>query len=216
MEGTDLFKSYESDFKIAYNEAQLKLNKIQLLSGDERSGTMKEVEQLLDECYDIIDQLNLEVQNISSVNRSSFNAKVRSYRNDLDGVKSNLKKYMDDLDRQILFNGQNYDDMTTSQRQALLSSNASLERSSNRLKDSSRIALETENVGASILNDLRGQREQIVNSRNTLLQADGYVDRSMQTLKTMTRRLAANKLITYCIIAVLIVLIFLVLVSKFW
>ena len=33
------------------------------------------------------------------------------------------------------------------------------------------------------------QREQINGARNTLLQADNYVDRSVQTLKTMGRRL---------------------------
>ena len=75
--------------------------------------------------------------------------------------------------------------------------------------------METENIGSNILNDLRSQREQINGARNTLLQADNYVDRSVQTLKTMGRRLTANKFISYGIIAVLILLIFLVLFSKF-
>ncbi|GMF03121.1 unnamed protein product [Ambrosiozyma monospora] len=75
--------------------------------------------------------------------------------------------------------------------------------------------METEDVGTSILDNLRTQREQIVNARDTLHEADTYVDRSLNTIKTMTRRLATNKMITYSIIAVLILLIFLVLYSKF-
>ena len=54
----------------------------------------------------------------------------------------------------------------------------------------------------------------IVNSRNTLLNT--YVDKSIQTLKSMSRRITANKFISYAIIAVLILLILLVLASKFW
>ena len=47
----------------------------------------------------------------------------------------------------------------------------------------------------------------IVNSRNTLLNT--YVDKSIQTLKSMSRRITANKFISYAIIAVLILLILL-------
>lgn len=78
------------------------------------------------------------------------------------------------------------------------------------------MANETESIGANILTDLRGQREQIQNSRNTLLEADGYVDKSIRTLRSMTRRMAMNKVLTYLIIAVLVILILLVLASKFW
>lgn len=119
---------------------------------------------------------------------------------------------MDDEDRRQLFGNS----QQSSQRHQLLQSNASLERSSERLRESSRIATETEQIGANIMLDLRGQREQLNNSRQTLFEADGYVDKSIQTLKSMTRRMAANKIITYAIIAVLILLILLVIASKFW
>lgn len=108
------------------------------------------------------------------------------------------------------------DDIALDQRQELLSGTASLERSSQRLRDSQRIANETELIGANILTDLRGQREQIINSRNTLMEADGYVDKSIRTLRGMARRMATNRIITVAIIAVLIILILLVIASKFW
>lgn len=170
---------------------------------------MRSVEKLSDDCFEVIDQMNMEIQNISTQYRSTYNAKMRTFKADIDNLKEELKKLMDDEDRRNLF-GADY------QRQQLLKGNSTLEESSNKLRDSSRIAMETEDIGASILNDLRSQREQIVNSRSTLMEADGYVDKSIKTLKTMTRRMAANKLISYAIIAVLILLIFLVLISKFW
>lgn len=161
-----------------------------------------------------LDQLAIEVQNIQSGARSSYNAKIRSYRSDVEKTKKELKRLMDDEDRRQLFGSKNYG--KDEQRSQLLQSNAALERTSERLRDSSRIATETEQIGSNIMLDLRSQREQLNNSRNTLFEADGYVDKSIQTLKSMTRRMATNKIITYSIIAVLIILIFLVIASKFW
>ena len=55
-----------------------------------------------------------------------------------------------------------------SQRQRLLQGTATLEDDSRRLEESNRLALETEDIGADILRDLRGQREQIEHSRDTV------------------------------------------------
>lgn len=74
------------------------------------------------------------------------------------------------------------------QRQQLLSGTDRLERSSQRLLDSQRIANETEGIGANILGNLREQREQIVNTHNTLNDSERYLDRSIKTLRGMARR----------------------------
>lgn len=163
--------------------------------------------------------MNIEVQNLPSNQRSSYNAKIRQYKAQAEESKTDLKKLLDGQDRYELY-GNRYSDFDggegDQQRKQLLNNNSSLERSSQRLRDSQRVALETENIGGNVLNDLRSQREQISGARNTLQTADNYVDRSVQTLKSMSRRLTANKFISYAIIAVLILLIFLVLASKFW
>jgi vesicle transport through interaction with t-SNAREs protein 1 len=164
--------------------------------------------------------MNIEVQNLPNNQRSSYNAKIRQYKSQAEVSKSELRKLLDDQDKYELY-GNRYSDFDDGsvgdqQRKQLLNNNSSLDRSSQRLRDSQRVALETESIGGNILNDLRSQREQISGARNTLQTADNYVDRSIQTLKSMSRRLTANKFISYAIIAVLILLIFLVLASKFW
>lgn len=175
---------------------------------------MKLIESSIDDCHDLLDSMGLEIQQMATQQRSGYNAKLRSYRADMDKLKKDLKSLMDDKDRRELFNGAESEE-GYNQRQKLLNTNASIERSSQRLQDATRVAMESETVGSSILNNLRSQRDQILNARDTLSEADTYVDRSLKTLKTMTRRMATNKLITYGIIAVLILLIFLVLYSKF-
>ncbi|ODQ49530.1 hypothetical protein PICMEDRAFT_71075 [Pichia membranifaciens NRRL Y-2026] len=213
---SELFSGYEADFNLAYSDAQGKLQQIYGSEDvDRRIEIMKQVESAIDDCHDLLDSMNLEVQQIATHQRSSYNAKVRTYRNDLEKVKNDLKSLMDDKDRRQLFGSGGDDGEDFNQRQKLLNTNASIERSSQRIQEATRTALESETVGSSILNNLRSQRDQILNARDTLGEADTYVDRSLRTLKSMTRRMATNKLITYGIIAVLIMLIFLVLYSKF-
>lgn len=216
---SELFETYESDFQLALQEARAKFATISSADSDQRRISLQAIEHATDEALEILDQMNIEVQNLPADRRSSYNTKIRQYRADVELNKARLKQLLDDEDRSQLFGSRYTDDddgAGDSQRKQLLSNNASLDRSSERLRESERIALETENIGGNILNDLRAQREQIVNSRNTLLTADTYVDKSIQTLKSMTRRITANKFISYAIIAVLILLIFLVLASKFW
>lgn len=59
-------------------------------------------------------------------------------------------------------------DSAPSQRQRLLQGTSLLEQGNERLAASTRLALETEDIGANILQDLRGQREQIEHSRDTV------------------------------------------------
>lgn len=213
---SELFDGYESDFNLAYADTQSKLQQVYGLDDDNRRiDMMKQIESSLDDCHDLLDSMNLEVQQIATHQRSSYNAKVRTYRSDLDKLKNDLKNLMDDKDRRQLFGAGSADEENFNQRQKLLNTNASIERSTQRINEATRTALESESVGSSILNNLRSQRDQILNARDTLSEADTYVDRSLRTLKSMTRRMATNKLITYGIIGLLILLILLVLYSKF-
>lgn len=214
----DLFSTYELDFRLALQEAEAKFSSVSSTPAL-RTQTIRAIESATDEALEILDQMNIEVQNIPASSRSTFNTKIRLYRQEVEATKAKLRKLTDEDSRAQLF-GDRYTDEEASghneQRKQLLSNSASLERTSDRLRDSQRIALETESIGGNILNDLRAQREQITNLRNTLLAADSYVDKSILTLKSMTRRITANKFISYAIIAVLILLILLVLASKFW
>ncbi|KAF6072384.1 Snare region anchored in the vesicle membrane C-terminus family protein [Candida albicans] len=198
---SESFNTYESEFQFAIQEAQTKISQINSVDAEQRKNYLKSIEGANEK-----------------QEKSSYNAKIRNYRTELDTVTVTYNKLLDAQDKVELFGSNRYTDDSgdsSEQRKQLLSNNSSLERSSQRLHDSQRIAMETENIGSNILNDLRSQREQINGARNTLSQADNYVDRSVQTLKTMGRRLTANKFISYGIIAVLILLIFLVLFSKF-
>ena len=134
--------------------------------------------------------MRIEKQNIPSAARSRLNQRFRNFETDIDGAKRKLKELSSD--KKALFGNRYTDDPTTDehleQRQQLLSGTERLDRSSQRLRDSQRIANETEDIGRGTLADLNTQREQILNTRTRLLESEGYVDRSVKTLKTMSRR----------------------------
>jgi vesicle transport through interaction with t-SNAREs protein 1 len=138
-------------------------------------------------------QMRLEKSNIPANLKSKFNTRFRNFEQDLDNTKRKLEAHTND--RSKLFGARYTDNPDTDtqleQRQQLLSGTDRLNRSSNRLRESQRIALETEQIGASTLGDLHQQREQIANTNIRLLDSESYTDRSIKTLRGMARRYAA-------------------------
>lgn len=141
-----------------------------------------------------IGQMRLEKSNMAANLKSKYNARFRNLEHDLDTTKRKLEGYTND--RSKLFGDRYTDDPDTdaqlAQRQQLLSGTDRLNRSSNRLRESQRIALETEQIGASTLGNLHQQREQITNTRERLLESESYTDRSIKTLRGMARRYVAD------------------------
>ncbi len=139
--------------------------------------------------------MRIEKQNIPSSTRSRLNPRFRNYETDIDAAKRKLKSLADD--RKALFGNRYRDndnddgsgtDHQLEQRQQLLSGTDRLDRSSQRLRDSQRVANETEDIGRGTLADLQLQRETIQHTRVTILKSEGYVDRSVKTLRGMARR----------------------------
>lgn len=110
-------------------------------------------------------------------------------QSDIDVSKRKLKTLSDD--RSALFGARysdNPNDVQLEQRQQLLSGTDRLDRSSQRLKASQALANDTEAIGASTLANLHVQRATIQHTGEVLHESEGYVDRSVKTLRGMARR----------------------------
>lgn len=221
--GSELLASYEADFKLTQADISQKLEQIPDLQGEPRKAAIRAAERAVDEADEIIGQMTLELSNIPSALRNKIKPRLRNYTHDLDVSRHTLLQLSQNSDRATLFNGRgggggrgnSSGDAVADQRQQLLSGTDRLERSSQRLRDSQRLANETEGIGASILGDLYAQRSQIENTHDTLNDSERYLDRSIKTLRGMARRMATNRIITIAIITVLVLLIMAVIVSKF-
>jgi len=250
MADTDLFTNYEAELSLLTADLSQKLDTLPSLTGEPRKAALTSASRLVDEAAELLDSMRLEKQNIPSASKVKVNQRFRNHETDLDAAKRKLKALQDD--RSALFGkrytdnpngaasegGTGVGDEQLAQRQQLLSGTDRLERSSGRLRESQRLALETEDIGRNTLADLSRQRETIEHTRGTLLESEGYTDRSNKTLKGMARRwvpslwrhvgecknaqadyllfrMATNKVITVAIITVLVILIVAVVVSKF-
>jgi vesicle transport through interaction with t-SNAREs protein 1 len=186
--GSELFSSYETELKLVQADLNQKLDQIAESSGEQRKSAIGMAERALDEANELLDQMRMEKQNIPSAARSKVNIRFRNYATDVDEAKRKLKSLSDD--RRALFGDRYTDepqDEHLEQRQQLLSGTERLERSSARLQESQRIALETEDIGRNTLADLYQQRQTIEHARSGLQQSEGYVDTSIKTLRGMAR-----------------------------
>lgn len=216
--GSELFSSYEAELKLVQADLNQKLDQVTELTGEPRKSAIRLSERALEEAQELLDQMRLERSNIPSTARSKINQRFRNYESDIDAAKRKLKSLSSDPQKAGYGNDRYSDtpgDEQLEQRQQLLSGTERLDRSSQRLRDSQRIANETENIGRETLADLQVQRETIQHTRMTMLESEGYVDRSVKTLRGMARRMATNRIITIAIITVLILLIIVVVYSKF-
>lgn len=218
--GTELFKHYETEFQLVQADLVQKLDQIAELSGEPRKAAMSAAQRALEETNELLDQMQMEKQNVPSAQRAAINRRLRDYKTDVDGYRRKLQTAADD--KNALFGGRYTDNPSSSsgdahfeQRQQLLSGTDRLDRSTQRLKASQALAYETEAVGANTLAQLQQQRETIDHTTRVLYESEGYVDRSIKSLKGIARRMATNRVITIAIITVLVLLIIAVIFSKF-
>ncbi|KAG0202493.1 hypothetical protein BGX28_005014 [Mortierella sp. GBA30] len=228
--GSDLFESYEQDYeaiKVSINE-RIKDSAGQSggmsfnICFQPRKVTLRAADREIEEAGEILQQMELELLNLPQGSRTRLQARLRGYKADQDRMKQTVRRahttHRSTADRDELLGGlsggADLDAASMDQRTRLLNGTDRLAENSRRLQDSHKIALETESLGAGILSDLRGQREQIIHTRNTLQDADSTIDRASRTLKGMARRMATNKLITASIVTVLVFLILFVVYRK--
>ncbi|KAM0788232.1 hypothetical protein ACM66B_001386 [Microbotryomycetes sp. NB124-2] len=226
-----VFQEYETDLDTLISSVKAKVSKDARDSrGDARRTVLRRIERELEEADEIIAQMEIEVQTADRDERSILQSKLKQHKATIAQQKAELSKVNSSSDRDDLL-GSNNDhtaiemDRSDSpndqegsqaqlQRNRLLSTTDRLSEGQRRLEDSHRVALETEVLGADILNNLRGQRDQLEHTRDTLYEADGSIDRASGTLKKMIRRAQKQRLVTYGIIGILVFLILYVLYSK--
>ncbi|OCH88838.1 vesicle transport v-snare protein vti1 [Obba rivulosa] len=223
---TALFDSYEQDFQQLIQSIREKLDgDANQQQGEQRKAALRRVELELDEADEMVSQMEIEIQGIPQSLKPSYQTRLKTAKSDLQRYKKLSKDLHAQLSRMDLLGrsspglgGSASDDPygASSDRTRLLAGTALLEDGSRRLLESQRIALETEEQGADILRSLRSQREQIVNSRDTLQRADTSIDRASGTLKKMIRRMYQQRIVTAAIILVLVVLILFILWAKLW
>nr|QQY02451.1 VTI1A [Cryptocotyle lingua] len=211
-----LFQTYEKQYGSLTSDITLNLGRIPQLKDDERSKVLRETSVLFDETRDLLEQMALEVQDMSAPLKTKCDTRLQCFKSEFDKLftefkkpqyavrtRSELYKGHFDGDEESLREEVLYD---SDMRARLLDNTERIARSTNRLEDGLGVALQTEEVGGHILSDLGEQREKLQRSRHRLRQADADLNKSSRILSEMTRRIIQNRVLLVGTIFLMIVI----------
>uniref|UniRef100_A0A0R3RZL4 t-SNARE coiled-coil homology domain-containing protein n=1 Tax=Elaeophora elaphi TaxID=1147741 RepID=A0A0R3RZL4_9BILA len=194
-----LLSDFEQQYSVQTAEITARIGRLRDLDKNGRVEGIHQVQRLLVDVENLLEQMELTVRelNPSSAERSKYELRVRSYRNDKKQLDAELNKAVqrlkDNTDRDELMTYDNQ--ISVNQEDQLIENTERLERTSRRLQDTYRMVIETDQIGTEVLNDLSSQRETIMRARERLRQADRDLNRSHKMLSMMIRRIIQNRLL---------------------
>ncbi|KAH9504033.1 Vesicle transport through interaction with t-SNAREs 1A [Bulinus truncatus] len=188
-----IIQSYEQQYSSVTADITHNIGKIAISYGAEKQNYIKQADRLFDEAHELLEQMDLEVKELESKERQKYQTRVKSFKTELTKLQSDLKraKLGIDANRDELLGEDTHD--SEDQRTRLLDNTETLERSGRRLDHGYRIAVETEQIGSQIMEDLHHQRQTITRSRARLQEMDSALGKSSRVLSGMMQRVIQNR-----------------------
>ncbi|XP_071419793.1 vesicle transport through interaction with t-SNAREs homolog 1A isoform X2 [Pithys albifrons albifrons] len=208
------FESYEQDFSVLSAEITARIGKVPKLVGDEKKQMVANVEKQLEEARELLEQMELEVREIPPQSRGMYSSRMRSYKQEMGKLEADFKRsriaYSDEVRNELLGDDGN---SSENQRAHLLDNTERLERSSRRLEAGYQIAVETEQIGQEMLENLSHDREKIQRARERLRETDANLGKSSRILTGMLRRIIQNRIL---IVVLAVIIIFTTMMAIFF
>lgn len=215
MASSALFEGYEKEYQEFSAAITRKTATVSSTGPNERRGVVAEVEGDITRADELLKGMDLEARSLPATAKAPLMAKLRDYKNDLSKLKRQLKEATssaaansNDARRADLLSRAELGDANVptsgAQRQRLLDTTDTVNRTGERIQEGKRTLLETEELGVSILQNLHTQRQTIVHARDTLHGADDHLAKSRRILSVMSRRAMMNKAILFGVILMLI------------
>ncbi|XP_017864243.1 PREDICTED: vesicle transport through interaction with t-SNAREs homolog 1A isoform X2 [Drosophila arizonae] len=201
-----LLEQYEQQYAALIAEITAHIGRLQQ-NTTERNELCTKIDASLSEAQELLEQMGLEVRELNPLQRSNFNNKIQVAQAELKRLQGEYKQTKDRLRSQansfttldLAGSGDYYEDVAISndQRQRLLENSERIERTGNRLNEGYRVAIETEALGAQVLNDLHHQRETLQGARARLRETNADLGRASRTLNSMMLRALREKVVLY-------------------
>ncbi|KAK8967638.1 Vesicle transport v-SNARE 13 [Platanthera guangdongensis] len=215
-----VFEGYERQYCEISASLSRKCTGAAALDGEQKKQKVSEIKSGMEDAENLIRKMDLEARSLQPSVKAGLLAKLREYKSDLNNLKSEVKRIttpnLKNTSREELLESGLADTLAVSadQRGRLLMSTDRLNSSSERIKESRRTMLETEELGVSILQDLHQQRQSLLHAHNTLHGVDDNIGKSKKVLTAMSRRIDKNKWIIRGIIITLVLATLLILYFK--
>ncbi|XP_023946421.1 vesicle transport through interaction with t-SNAREs homolog 1A [Bicyclus anynana] len=196
-----LIQSYEQQYSVLTADITSKIGRLKSSNDEDREQLSRQIQANFEEANDLLEQLELEYRGSGAGSRvAAYRAELQRVRDEYRAVATNNATYNIDPDE--------YEDwsMVNDQRQRLLDNTEQLERTGKTLTEGYRVILETEQIGAAVLQDLSEQRETIQRSRGRLRETDEQLNRSARLMNSMLLRALRERVVLGAVLAALAVL----------
>ncbi|XP_032821023.1 vesicle transport through interaction with t-SNAREs homolog 1B [Petromyzon marinus] len=198
------FETLQEEYLSIYQSLKAKLDStLPRCHGEEKKRVTREIERSSEEAYLLLQEMEEELKGAPAPFRMQMVSRMRDYRRDLERITRETRRATDpalsarsDLLSGGLFAAQNKESaQVASDRARLLQGTESLGRASASVERSHRVAVETEQIGNEIIDELGTQREQLDRTRDRLTNTGQNLSKSRKILTTMSRKLVTNKLL---------------------
>ncbi|CAB3230229.1 unnamed protein product [Arctia plantaginis] len=185
-----LIQSYEQQYSVLTADITSKIGRLKAGTEENRDQLSREIHANFEEANDLLEQLELESRGAGAGSRvAAYRAELQRVRNEYRSVSTNSASYNIDTDEV-------YDDWGGNEQQRkLLDNTERLERTGKNLTEGYRVILETEQIGAAVLQDLSVHRESIQRSRGRLRETDEQLNRSTRLMNTMVMRALQDRFV---------------------
>lgn len=218
---SEVFEGYERQYCEISASLSRKCTAASSLLGEKLKQKASEIKSGIDGAEALIRKMDLEARNLQPSVRAGLLAKLREYKSDLNNLKGTLKRITtgnaQQGTREELLESGMADTLVVSadQRSRLLRTTEKQNQTTDRIRDSHRTMLETEDLGVSILHDLHQQRQSLLRANDTLHSVDDNISKSRRIMGAMVRRMDRNKWIIGLIVTLLVLAILVILYFKF-
>jgi vesicle transport through interaction with t-SNAREs protein 1 len=202
-----LLGQFEQQYSVSTAEITAKIGQLSTVPLPERSDAVREIRRMLNDVNDLLEQMDLSVRELEagSTDRSKYELRVKSYGNDKKALDGELDKAVARLRASSERSDLLGDDDGTLQEDQLIANTERLERSTRKVRDAYRTAVETERIAGDVLDDLGRQRETIGRARERLREGDADITRSNQLATNMLHRVIQNRLVLLIVFVVLMI-----------
>uniref|UniRef100_UPI00358EF105 vesicle transport through interaction with t-SNAREs homolog 1B isoform X2 n=2 Tax=Myxine glutinosa TaxID=7769 RepID=UPI00358EF105 len=226
---SEKLEALQDEYASLYETMKSKLeNQLPHYRGEEKKRLIRDVERSTEEANLLLQEMEEELKMAPPTYRGQTLSRLRGYHKELDAVQraTQLASQLGYSTRTDLLGqpepwgaaaGADRDMSSVSaQRTQILQGTEHLGRTSESLARSHRIALETENIGHDIIDELGTQHDQLDRSRGRLVDTGENLSKSRKILNSMSRRLVTNKLLLSCIIILELAILGTVVYLKFF
>lgn len=183
---------------------------------------LADARKFVDECSDLVNSLELEMQSLSEPQRNKIRAvvlrardKVTNHRKRLRTTGMELQSAKDAEARARLLDADNSADIEAiRERMREADAAADLEAGSQSVADSKRAVGDTEVIADSILQDLQSQRVSLTGARNDVSANDSGIEESIGLISSMQQRSCSNRVVVYAFGAILVFICIVIIYSR--